>query len=60
MQGVAARAAYNFSAAVNLTLTYAYGWRYNHNLGTGGGATQIALNPLDQYQMFYADLNINF
>jgi hypothetical protein len=61
MHGVAARAAYNLSAAVNLTLTYAYGWRYNHNLGTGGTASQIpALNPLDQYQMLYTDLNIKF
>ena len=60
MHGVAARAAYNFSAAVNLSVTYAYGWWLNHNLGTGGVPQQVAINPLSRYQMLYADLNIKF
>ncbi len=60
MHGIAARAGYNLSAAVNLSLTYSYGWWLNHNLGTGGSPQQIAINPLSQYQMLYADLNFKF
>jgi hypothetical protein len=60
MHGIAARAAYNLSAAVNLSLTYAYGWRYDDALGTGGIGQAVALNPLDQYQFFVADLNFKF
>ncbi len=36
MHGVGITAAYNLTAAVNLTLNYGHGWWYNHNLGTGG------------------------
>jgi len=60
LHGIAARAQYNLTAAVNLRLTYAHGWWYNHNLGTGGVGTQIAINPLDQYNWFTADLNVKF
>jgi hypothetical protein len=61
MQGVVARAAYNLSNAVNLTLTYGHGWWYNHNLGTGGiGAQATGINPLAQYNWFTADLNVKF
>src|SRR5262252_273972 len=61
MHGIAARAAYNLSATVNLTLTYAYGWRYNHNLGTGGvGQAATGINPLAQFNWFTADLNLKF
>jgi septal ring factor EnvC (AmiA/AmiB activator) len=51
-----------FTAAVNLQLTYAHGWWYNHNLGTGGntGSITIATNPTTEYNLFYADLNLNF
>jgi hypothetical protein len=61
MHGVVARAAYNLSSAVNLTLTYGHGWWYNHNLGTGGvGAQATGINPLAQYNWFTADLNVKF
>jgi hypothetical protein len=48
------------SAAVNLTLNYGHGWWYNHNLGTGGVPQAIAINPMDQYNFFTADLNVKF
>jgi hypothetical protein len=62
MHGVAFQLAYNFTAAVNLQLTYAHGWWYNHNLGTGGNPSNItiATNPTNEYNLFQADLNINF
>jgi hypothetical protein len=60
MHGVAAKVAYNLSAAVNLTLTYNYGWWYDHSLGTGGTPIAIGINPLNRYQLFFADLNIKF
>ena len=60
MHGVAAKVAYNLSAAVNLALTYNYGWWDDHSLGTGGTPIAIGINPLNRYQMFFADLNIKF
>jgi hypothetical protein len=60
VHGIGVTAAYNLSAAVNLTLNYGYGWWYNHNLGTGGNPQQVAINPLNQYQWFSADLNVKF
>jgi hypothetical protein len=60
MHGVAARAGFNLSAAVNLSLTYSYMWRYDKDLGTGGVPQAININPTDQYQFFVADLNFKF
>jgi hypothetical protein len=62
MHGIVAQAAYNLTSAVNLRLTYAHGWWYNHNLGTGGnlGTITIATNPTNEYNLFQADLNVNF
>jgi len=62
MHGIAVQAAYNLTSAVNFELTYGHGWWYNHNLGTGGnvGSLAIAINPTDQFNLFFADLNINF
>jgi hypothetical protein len=62
IHGVVAQATYNLTNAVNLRLTYAHGWWYNHNLGTGGnlGTITIATNPTNEYNLFQADLNVNF
>jgi hypothetical protein len=60
IHGIGVTAAYNLSAAVNLTLNYGHGWWYNHNLGTGGSNVAIAINPTDQYNFFTADLNVKF
>jgi len=60
MEGVVVKAGYALSDAVSLNLTYHYGWRYDDNLGTGGTPIAIGINPLDQYQLFFADINIKF
>ena len=60
MQGVVVKAGYALSDAVSINFTYNYGWRYDDNLGTGGTPIAIGINPLDQYQLFFADLNIKF
>ncbi len=60
MEGVVVKAGYAISDAVSVNFTYNYGWRYNDALGTGGTPIAIGVNPLDQYQLFFADLNIKF
>src|SRR5256714_355044 len=60
IHGVGVTAAYNLSAAVNLTLNYGHGWWYNHNLATGGSNVAIPINPTNQYNFFTADLNVKF
>jgi hypothetical protein len=59
IQGIAVKAGYMLADAVSLNLTYGYGWRTNGNLGTGG-IGDIPINPVDQYQIFQADLNLKF
>jgi Putative porin len=59
LEGVAVNAAYMLSDAVTFKMTWAYGWPANDNLGTGG-AGDIGINPLDQYQLFQADLSLKF
>jgi hypothetical protein len=59
MEGVAVKAGYALADAIIFNLTWAYGWRANGNLGTGG-VGDIPINPLDQYQIFQADLNVKF
>jgi hypothetical protein len=59
MEGVAVRAGYMLADAIVLNLTYGYGWRVDRSLGTGGTG-DIGINPLDQYQLFQADLSVNF
>ena len=60
MEGVAVKAGYALSDAVIFNITWNYGWRINDNLGTGGIVNAIGINPIDQYQLFFADLNIKF
>jgi hypothetical protein len=45
--------------AVVFNLTWAYAWRIDDSLGTGGNG-DIAINPLDPYQIFQADLSLKF
>lgn len=59
LQGVAVRAGYMLADAISFNLTYGYAWRIDNALGTGGRGA-IGINPLDQYQLFQADLDLNF
>lgn len=59
MEGVAVRAGYMLADAIVFNLSYAYGWRVDDSLGTGG-AGDIGINPVDQYQIFQADLSVKF
>jgi putative porin len=59
IEGVGVRAGFMLSDAVFFNVTYTYGWRIDDALGTGG-ANDIAINPLDQYQLLQADLNVKF
>lgn len=59
VEGVAVQAGYMLSDAVAFNLLWGYGWRSDSSLGTGG-AGDIGINPIDQYQIFQADLNVRF
>jgi Putative porin len=59
IQGIAVKAGYMLADAISFNLTYAYGWRTNGNLGTGGTG-DIGINPVDQYQIFQADMSVKF
>jgi hypothetical protein len=59
MEGVGVRAGYMFSDAVWLYLTYVHGWRIDDSLGTGG-TNDIAINPIDRYNILQADFNVKF
>ncbi len=59
MEGVSVNAAYALSDAVSVKLTWAYGWPSDSSLGTGGSG-DIGVNPLDQFQLFQADLSVKF
>jgi hypothetical protein len=59
MQGVAVQAGYALSDAITFNILYAHGWRSDNSLGTGG-VGDIAVNPLDEYNIFQADLNLRF
>src|SRR5436309_2155732 len=59
LQGVGVRAGYMLADAIVLNLTYGYGWWVDESLGTGGTG-DIGINPLDQYQLFQADLSVKF
>jgi hypothetical protein len=59
LQGVAVRVGYMLSDAVGFNLNWAYAWRIDDALGTGG-LGDININPMDQYQIFQADLTLKF
>jgi Putative porin len=59
MEGVAVKAGYALADAVVFNLTWAYGWRSSSLFGTGG-VGDIPINPLDEYQIFQADMNVKF
>jgi hypothetical protein len=59
LQGVVIKVGYMLTDAVIFNVTYSYAWRINGSLGTGG-VGDISINPLDQYQLFQANLNFNF
>ncbi len=59
IQGVAVKAGYMLADAISLNLTYSYGWRTNGNFGTGG-IGDLPINPVDQYQLFQADMSVRF
>jgi hypothetical protein len=59
MEGVGVKAGYMLADAIVLNLTYGYGWQADDSLGTGGTG-DIGINPLNQYQIFQADLSVKF
>jgi Putative porin len=59
LQGVGATFAYMLSDAVWVNFLYGYAETADDSLGTGGGG-DIAINPLKNFQIFQADLNLKF
>lgn len=59
LEGVAVKAGYMLADAISFNLTWAYGWRIDDDLGTGG-IGDIPVNPMDQYQIFQADMSVKF
>ena len=59
LEGVGVKAGYMLADAVLFNLTYAYAWRIDDQLGTGGTGN-LTINPVDQYQIFQADLSFKF
>ena len=59
IEGVVVQGGYAISDAIIFNLSYGYGRRADKSLGTGGVA-DIAINPMEKYQIFQADLNVKF
>jgi hypothetical protein len=59
LRGPVVRVGYMLSDAVWVNATWGYAWRVDKALGTGG-VTDLAINPIDQYQIFQLDLNLKF
>jgi hypothetical protein len=59
MQGVGVTVAYMLSDAVWVQLLYGYAERADDPVGTAGFG-DIAINPLKNFQLFQADLNVKF
>ena len=59
MEGFAFVIGYGITDAITANLTYAHGWPIDTDLGTGG-VGDIGINPLDDYDLFQADLSFKF
>ncbi len=59
LEGVGVTVDYMLSDAVWIRLLYGYAERADRALGTGG-LGDIAINPLKNFQLFQADLNVRF
>lgn len=59
MEGFVLQAGYALSDAVTFNLSYGWGDQADRDLGTGG-VGDIGLNPLRNYQIFQANLNVKF
>jgi len=59
MEGIAVSAGYAITDAVTANLTYAHGNQIDKSLGTGG-VGDLGINPVDNYNLFQADLNFKF
>lgn len=59
MEGFAFFFGYAITDAVTANLTYAHGWQIDTDLGTGG-VGDIGSNPVDDYNLFQADLSFKF
>ncbi len=59
IEGVFVQVGYAVTDAVTANLTYGHGWQIDHDLGTGG-LGDIGINPVDDYNLFQADLSFKF
>ena len=59
MEGAFDQFGYARSDAVTANRTYAHGWQIDHALGTGG-VGDLGINPVDDYNLFQADLSFKF
>ncbi len=59
LEGVFVQLSYAVTDAVTTNLTYAHAWQIDHDLGTGG-VGDVGINPLDDYNLFQADLSFKF
>ncbi len=60
MQGWFLGAGYNITDSIFTAARYGWAKRYDVALGTGGGGGDLALNPLDNYQLLQLDLGWRF
>jgi hypothetical protein len=59
MEGAFVQLGYAVTDAVTANLTYAHGWQIDSALGTGG-IGDLGINPVDDYNLFQADLSFKF
>lgn len=59
LEGVFVQVGYALTDAITANLTYAHGNQIDNTLGTGG-VGDIGVNPLDDYNLFQADLSFKF